>query len=71
MRIKNEMRLDFPAAGKNESFARLVISEMCIRDSSSLRRCLGRRSPQAPSPSTRTTIEPPRLPGRAPLSPRG
>ena len=26
MRIKNEMRLDFPAAGKNESFARLAIS---------------------------------------------
>ena len=30
MRIKNEMRLDFPAAGKNESFARLVISAFIL-----------------------------------------
>ncbi|OPZ67966.1 MAG: Anti-sigma F factor [Firmicutes bacterium ADurb.Bin467] len=30
MKIKNEMRLDFPAAGKNESFARLVISAFVL-----------------------------------------
>ena len=30
MRIKNEMRLDFPAAGKNESFAGLVISAFIL-----------------------------------------
>ena len=30
MRIKNEMRLDFPAAGKNESFARLAISAFVL-----------------------------------------
>ena len=30
MRIKNEMRLDFPAAGKNESFALLVISAFIL-----------------------------------------
>jgi stage II sporulation protein AB (anti-sigma F factor) len=30
MKIKNEMRLDFPAAGKNEGFARLVISAFVL-----------------------------------------